>query len=97
MKNILSYILILFLFASSTSAMNFTEELVEVIDDVELIEAELEGEKDEAILSEKEIIFYSNVYSSKSTLIIIQIQKHEFVFCQALNTPLYILFDSFLI
>jgi hypothetical protein len=97
MKNILSYILILFLFASSANAINFTENTVEFADDVELIEAETENEKDEAIITSKAIYTSNNVYPSSVTLIISNIQSHKFIFQQGLQTPLYILFDTFLI
>ena len=97
MKNVLSYILILFLFATATQAMNFTEEKVEKVDDVELVETEKEAEKDEAIILNREVRLYKRNFSSYAQSIELQIKHQEVVVCARLKTPLYILFDSFLI
>ena len=97
MKNVLSYILILFLFATAIEASNFTEEKVEKVDDVELVETEKGAEKDEAIILKREERLYKINFSFFRRSIELQIRNQEVVVFESLKTPLYILFDSFLI
>lgn len=97
MKNILSYILIIFLFASSAGAMNFSEERLEVAEEIELCEKELEARKEKTLHLSQEQRSYSYSFLHLAVSIQIQVSNNDFVYSLEHKKQLYILFDTFLI
>ena len=97
MKSILSYILILFLFATSANSMISPENSFEFAQDIELIEGESEIEKIEGVITIKKARIIRRFNPSYSVFSSTQATTHEIVSHQGLQSQLYILFDSFII
>jgi hypothetical protein len=76
--------------------MNFSEDKTEKVDDIELCEKKIEARTKESVVVKiaQHFLIASSLTECR---ILTQIHNHEFVFHHGLQTPLYILFDSFLI
>tara|TARA_B100000809_G_C14859283_1_gene431259 strand:+ start:275 stop:568 length:294 start_codon:yes stop_codon:yes gene_type:complete len=97
MKSILSYIFILFLFATSANSIISPQTSFAFAQDIELIEGESGIDKIDGIITSKRARIIRRFNPSYLVFNSTQTSTHEFVSYQGLENQLYILFDSLII